>query len=159
MCLLYVDDALILLQSTTQQIAMLKMVFHIFHKLSGLKVNLHKSELLVTADQEGKAQYLAAIVVHCKMSNFSITYLDLPLSDRKLPKESYFNLIHQEEQKLSGWKADLLSIGGRLVLLNSVLTAKPLYYMSAFILPRWVIVKLDKIRRRFLWHGHRELQV
>jgi hypothetical protein len=104
------------------------MVFHIFHKLSGLKVNLHKSELLVTADQEGKAQYLAAIV-HCKASTLPITYLGIPLSDRKLSKESCFNLIHQEEQRLSGWKDDLLSIGGRLVLLNSLLTAKPLYYM------------------------------
>jgi hypothetical protein len=36
MCLLYVNDALILLQLTTQQIAMLKMDFNIFHKLSGL---------------------------------------------------------------------------------------------------------------------------
>jgi hypothetical protein len=126
---------LILLQPTTQQIAMLKIIFHIFHKLSRLKVNLYKSELLVTADQEGKAQCLAAIV-HCKAFTFPIIYLDLHLSDRKLSKESYFNLIHQEEQRLSGWKTDLLSIGGRLVLLNSVLTAKPLYYMSAFILPK-----------------------
>jgi hypothetical protein len=128
MCLLYANDALILLQPTTQQIAMLKMVFHIFHKLSGLKVNLHKSKLLVTADQEGKTHYLAAIV-HCKAPTLPITYLGLPLADRKLPKESYFNLIHQEEQRLSGWKDDLLSIGGRLILLNSLLTIKPLYYM------------------------------
>jgi hypothetical protein len=42
------------------------------------------------------------------------------------------------------------------VLINSVLTSQPLYYMSAFVLPKWVIARLDKIRRCFLWHGHKE---
>jgi hypothetical protein len=28
--------------------------------------------------------------------------------------------------------------------------------MSTFILPSWVIKEIDKIRRNFLWHGHKE---
>jgi hypothetical protein len=30
--------------------------------------------------------------------------------------------------------------------------------MSVFLLPKWVIKEIDKIRRRFLWHGYKELQ-
>lgn len=32
----------------------------------------------------------------------------------------------------------------------------PVYFMSTFMLPQWVIKAIDKIRRRFLWHGHKE---
>jgi hypothetical protein len=44
------------------------------------------------------------------------------------------------------------------VLLNSILSSQLIYCMSAFILPKWVIASLDKIRRHFLWHGHNESQ-
>jgi hypothetical protein len=44
-----------------------------------------------------------------------------------------------------------LSLGGRLVLLNSVLSAIPLYYLTLFKVPSWIIIKIDRIRKRFLW--------
>jgi hypothetical protein len=73
-------------------------------------VNLHKSELLVTADQEGIANMAhdLALILNYKASTFPIVYLGLPLSDKKLPKELYHTLIHQEEQRLSGWKLENL---------------------------------------------------
>ena len=49
----------------------------------------------------------------------------------------------------------MLSIGGRLTLMNATLTAMPMYMMQTFLLPKWVTKKIDQIRRRFLWHGHR----
>lgn len=41
-------------------------------------------------------------------------------------------------------------------MLNAMLSTLPLYYMSFFMLPRWVIQKLDRIRRPFLWNGVEE---
>jgi Reverse transcriptase (RNA-dependent DNA polymerase) len=145
LCLLYADDVLIFLQANSQQIMLLKCIFNQFQRISGLKLNLEKSELLVTTDRQGKTHRLAALM-HCQASQFPITHLGLPLSDKRLPRESFYRLIHQEEKRLSGWKADTLSIGGRLVLLNSVLSSQPIYYMSVFFLPKWVISRLDKIR-------------
>jgi hypothetical protein len=113
--------------------------------------------LLVTTYSNSKAQELANIL-HCKASTFPITYLGLPLSDRKLTRSAYLPLIQQEERRLPGWRAHLLSIGRRLTLLNSVLIAQHVYYMSAFFLPKWVIRKIDQIRRRFLWHGYKQHQ-
>jgi hypothetical protein len=31
--------------------------------------------------------------------------------------------------------------------------------MSAFLLHKWVIKKIDQIQCRFLWHGHKETQI
>lgn len=36
-------------------------------------------------------------------------------------------------------------------LVNSVLSAIPIYYMACFSLPEWVIARIDQIRRGFLW--------
>lgn len=38
-------------------------------------------------------------------------------------------------------------------MINSVLTAMPTYFMSVFLLPKWIIKKLEKIRRNLFWKG------
>jgi hypothetical protein len=43
--------------------------------------------------------------------------------------------------------------GGRLILLNSVLSFIPLYYIFLFKFSNWVLIKIDKIRKKFLWAG------
>lgn len=35
--------------------------------------------------------------------------------------------------------------------MKSVLMAIPIYYMMCFKLPKWVIDKIDVVRRSFLW--------
>jgi hypothetical protein len=70
-----------------------------------------------------------------------------------LPKTAFLPLIHIINSILAGWAAKFLSIAGRLVLLNSILSSIPMYIMSVLKLPQWVINAIDKIRRTFLWHG------
>jgi hypothetical protein len=111
----------------------------LFHQLSGLKVNLQKYAATFPII---KVQRLATIL-QCTTATFPIIYLGLPLSNKRLQKRDYLPLIQQEERRLSGWKADMLSPGGRLTLLNSILTTLPIYYMSAYLLPKWAIIKLD----------------
>ncbi|GJU81535.1 reverse transcriptase domain, reverse transcriptase zinc-binding domain protein [Tanacetum coccineum] len=53
--------------------------------------------------------------------------------------------------RLSSWKANMLSIGGRLTLVKSVLGSLPLYYLSLFKAPTSVNFTLESIRRRFFW--------
>jgi hypothetical protein len=66
-------------------------------------------------------------------------------------------MIERVERHLPGWKAQQLSIGRRHTLTNSVLTTTPTYFMSEFMLPKWVVRAIDKIRKCFLWHGHKEI--
>jgi hypothetical protein len=46
-----------------------------------------------------------------------------------------------------------LSYGGRLVLINSVLSSLALFMMSFFELPKGILHKLDYFRSRFFWQG------
>lgn len=95
-------------------------------------------------------------ILGCRLKQFPFTYLGIPLSDRQLPRIAYISLIEKLNKKLASWATKFLSIAGRLVLLNSVLSSLPMHYMMVLALPEWVLAKIDKIRRRFLWRGASE---
>jgi hypothetical protein len=44
-----------------------------------------------------------------------------------------------------------------MVLINVVLTVLSVFFMSAFMLPKRVIHRIDQIRQIFLWYGHKEM--
>ena len=60
-------------------------------------------------------------------------------------------MFDRVNKRLSNWKLKLLSIGGRLTLVKSVLGSLGIYYMSMFRMPVAVGEKLEKIRSRFFW--------
>jgi hypothetical protein len=53
------------------------------------------------------------------------------------------------EKKLSSWKGKVLSVGGRLVLINPILTSMVLFMLSFFQVPSGVIGKIEYFRSRF----------
>jgi hypothetical protein len=47
----------------------------------------------------------------------------------------------------------MFSVGGRLVLINSILSSLPMFMMSFFEIRRGVLKKLDYFRSRFFWQS------
>ncbi|XP_078152676.1 uncharacterized protein LOC144547863 [Carex rostrata] len=94
-----------------------------------------------------------------KVSHLPLKYLGVPLSDKKLSTADWSCIIDKVTKKLQGWVGNLLSIGGRLTLVNSVLTAIPLYMLSLYKMPVKVRQQIDRIRRRFLWQGYKKRTV
>ena len=58
--------------------------------------------------------------------------------------------------KLSGWKRNSLSLGGRLTLISTVLDSLPTYAMSLFPLSNSRSHRMDRLQRDFFWQGTRE---
>lgn len=85
------------------------------------------------------------------ISSFPQTYLGLPLSPHKLPPSAFQPVIDRCDMYLAGWCALLLSRGGKLVLLSTVLDNLPTYFMLCFSLPIQVLEAIDKRRRNFFW--------
>jgi hypothetical protein len=53
----------------------------------------------------------------------------------------------------------MLSVGGRLVLINSVFSSLPMYLMSFFRISKGVREKLDYYRSRFFWKSDRHRNI
>lgn len=150
--LLYADDVLFFIKPEQQQIQLLKIVTMVYTSISGLKINFEKSEIVTTGDNTIQDSTIAQMM-ECRQGTLPMQYLGLPLSDSTLTRQAYLNLIHKIKKRLPGWAAKLLTFASRLVLVNAVLTAIPVYFMSVFNLPQWVKDEIEKTRRTFLWQG------
>jgi hypothetical protein len=154
----YANNTLLLLQPTLNQLLTIKLIFSIFAQLSSLTLNMLKSEITITHSSQTEIAHLE-LIIECKAATLPMSYLRLSLSDKPLKMKHYQQLIQAYKDQLSGWKAHLLYIGGRLILLNAVMAAKSIYFMSVFMVPKGVIAEMDRIKNQFLWHGHKESQM
>lgn len=146
----YADDTVLISSSDNTTVISLKVILRLFTSISGLTINFEKSSWIPINIIEERIPIISA-VLGCSLSQFPINYLGLPLTIKRPTKALYMPLIEKLESKFEGWKGRLISRGGHLQLVNSVLSAIPIYFMSSFLLPKWVIKRLDRIRRRFLW--------
>jgi hypothetical protein len=91
-----------------------------------------------------------------RIGQFPISYLGIPIHFRRLTIVEWKYVEEQLQKRLSSWKVKLLSLGGRLVLINSVLTNMLLYMVSFFELPKGLLHRLDYFRSRFFMQGDNE---
>ncbi|XP_019251036.1 PREDICTED: uncharacterized protein LOC109229948 [Nicotiana attenuata] len=87
---------------------------------------------------------------------FPFTYLGCPIFYSRRRMDYYEDLITKVKDKLQTWKGKLLSVGGRAVLINSVLQSMPIHLLSAVNPPAYVINRLHKIFARFFWSSSME---
>lgn len=71
-----------------------------------------------------------AAMIGCKSRKLPIVYLGLPIVARPRSKALWDPVIDKFEKKLSSWKKQYLSLGGRVTLINSCLSNLLVYYVS-----------------------------
>lgn len=77
--------------------------------------------------------------------------------DFTLKKGSIFaRPLDRIKNKLSLWKAPLLSFASRLVLVKHVMLSVPSYLLSVFKSPVYFLDKVRSIALRFLWFGEKD---
>jgi len=62
---------------------------------------------------------------------------------RKLFNEDWKRVEERFQKKLNCWRDNILLVGGRLVLINSVLSSLSMFMLSFFKIPKEVLKKLD----------------
>ena len=123
--LLFADDTILFYDASREQLLHIRMVLIFFEAITGLRVNVGKSEI-VPIGEIGNLDALARIL-YCKVGRLPMSYLGMPLGAHFKDASIWNHILERVEKKLAGWKRLYLSKGGRLTLLKSTLSSLPTY--------------------------------
>ncbi|KAI0523207.1 hypothetical protein KFK09_005601 [Dendrobium nobile] len=141
--LLYADDLLIFGDASISNCAVLKEVLKHFAMVSGLLVNHDKSQVILSSHISNHMAVCEAL--NLPTSSTKMIYLGLPISIKKNCKSDFQPLLNSISNHLSGWKARLLSIAGRLQYLKYTVCNKIAYWLRGTVIPKSCIKTLSRM--------------
>ena len=123
---------------------------------SGQKINLSKSKAYFSPNVDPVTRDSLCGILGVSSTPDLGRYLGFPLRSNGRNTKDFNFVVERVQSKLSSWKAKLLSPPGRVVLIQSVTSSIPAYYMQNTMLPSKVCSDLDKLNRDFLWGSSRD---
>ncbi|GKV48357.1 hypothetical protein SLEP1_g55180 [Rubroshorea leprosula] len=148
----FADDTIFFGDATEDNIRVIKCIMRTFELASGLKINFGKSQLIgVGVDQSWSAKM--AYLLCCKEGKLPFKYLGIPIGGNHRRKAMWQPMVESVRKKLASWKGRYLSMGGRITLINSVLSSLPVFLMSVFVIPKEKSKLCSEMGRRIngLW--------
>uniref|UniRef100_A0A2N9G1S1 Reverse transcriptase domain-containing protein n=1 Tax=Fagus sylvatica TaxID=28930 RepID=A0A2N9G1S1_FAGSY len=149
--LLYADDTILFCDADLDQLIYVRMVLTCFEAVTGLRVNMAKSEMVPVGEVQNIAELADSLC--CHIGGLPLSYLGMPLGASYKAVAVWNPILEKLERRLSGWQKLYLSKGGRLTLLKSTLSSLPTYFLSLFTIPISVVRRIEKLQRDFLWGG------
>jgi hypothetical protein len=135
-----------------ENIWVLKAILRGFELALGLKVNFGKS-CLIGVNVPNGFMITACDFLNCKRGEIPFWYLSLPVGANRKRASTWEPMVECLRKRLKGWRNRYVSLGGRIVLINSVLNSIPIFYLSFMKVPVLVLKKIIRIQRKFLWGG------
>lgn len=154
--LFFADDLVLFAKADRKNYVVVREVLDTFCSLSGQKVSMEKSRVFFSPNIPCDSQLKISDLLGFRSTPSLGKYLGFPIKHPSVPQDFNF-IIERMQSRLAGWKANLLSLAGRLVLTQSVISTIPNYYMQCVALPPKVIQNVDRISKNFLW-GHRKIR-
>jgi hypothetical protein len=152
---IYADDVVLFLKPITHEINVIKQILATFGEASGLQVNYAKTSATVirgTAEDETRI----GEQLGCACVPFPIRYLGLQLALRPLTRAGWQPLLDSAVKLVPSWQRGFIQRAGRLVLIKTVMTARPIHHIMVDGPPAWVVEEINKHLRSFFWVGNKE---
>ncbi|CAN0883999.1 Putative ribonuclease H protein At1g65750 [Linum grandiflorum] len=148
---LFADDLILFSEASTLQASIILHILDTLCAASDQNVNKEKSSIYFS-----KKCCRAQSAAICRILGISATqnlgkYLGVPILHGRNNSTTYSFLLDRLNSKLAGWKANSLSLAGRVTLATSVLNSLPSYVMQTAFLPFSVCDQIDRKIRNFIW--------
>lgn len=156
--LIFVDDVLILSKADPAEWLFILEVLQIFSSASGLTINPSKSSAHFWGLSPTELPPLQISIPYTFIDlNEGFTYLGFQLRMGASTPSDWNWLVSHFEKRIAFWCNKWLSLGGRYVLVKSVLESLAVYWMTLERLPSRTLNLLRRLSFNFLWNdqpGH-----
>ncbi|XP_055962061.1 uncharacterized protein LOC130015619 [Mercurialis annua] len=147
------DDVLIFGQATRKNLKAIQSLFNFYGDISGQIVNWDKSEIYFGKHVTFRRATGCCHLLGIKQGSLPFCYLGVPLF-RGAPKRCYFQALADKILSRFGkWKGKLLSMAGRVTLVNSVIRGSFIHSFSIYKWPKSLISLLSRAIKNFVWTG------
>ena len=130
--LVFADDLFLISAATTKSFEVIKKTMLEFGSMFGLSPNLQKCQIFI-AGLDAQEADSSRDIMQMPRRMLPVKYLGLPLISSRLSYKDCHPIFIKMEQKIKSWANKKLSYGGRLQLIQSVLTRIYLHWCSVFI--------------------------
>jgi hypothetical protein len=152
--LLFVDDVLILTLADPDEWALIHSILNSFCTASGLEINLQKSIFLISNSQATSLSDITTLFgIKALELDKGFSYLGFLLKSTRYSSKDWHWLLDKFNSKIQHWCNRFLSLGGRFVLIKSVLESLPVYWMALTHIPASILKSLRQLIFSFLWSG------
>ncbi|XP_038972041.1 uncharacterized protein LOC120104629 [Phoenix dactylifera] len=149
--LLFADDCLLLARARASDACTFQRVLTEYCEAFGQRINLQKSAIFFSPSTERRVRREIRVILGMQEQVGALDYLGVPITGRRLRVAECSTLVQRVQSRLEGWRASSLSMMGRLTLVRSVLCSMPVYIMAHTVVPKTVLVGIERLMRSFLW--------
>jgi hypothetical protein len=146
----FADDTILMGEGSWENIWTIKSLLRGFELVSGLRINFVKSKLYGIG-VDSRLLEAGASFLSCRADVVPFKFLGIPVGANPRRRDTWNPVVEALTKRLNSWNSRHLSFGGRITLINSVLSSLPLYYFSFYRAPCCVIKSLERIQHNFLW--------
>ena len=149
--LFFADDLVLFAEANMENCIAINEALQEFCARSGQKVSEAKSRIFFSPNVDPDQRDLLSNMLGFNSTDNLCKYLGFPLKHAGARKHDFDFVLDRVKKKFAGWKANLLSMAGRLVLIQASSSTIPNYVMQQALLPNKILKGIDRVNRNFLW--------
>ncbi|KAM0904438.1 hypothetical protein ACQ4PT_017999 [Festuca glaucescens] len=152
---IYADDVVLFFKPARKEIIAVKEILSLFGESFGLRPNFRKTTATVIRGSDVDKARVQAIL-GCQLAEFPIKYLGLQLALRPLTRAQWMPTLDSIAHIIPTWQRSMITRASRLVLVKTVITARPVHHMLVEAAPGWMLEEAAKCMQAFFWAGKKE---
>ncbi|CAM8943762.1 unnamed protein product [Rhodiola kirilowii] len=149
--LLYADDILLFTNGSKRSIERLMSMVNSFCNWTGQALNNSKSSIFLPQDISTARRRTLLQTTGFTEGRFPTTYLGAPLFPGRVKIEYFQRLEDQSRARITGWMRNMLSLGGKITLVESVLNSMAAHVLACLSTPTAVIDRISSLLSNFIW--------
>ena len=147
--LFFADDLVLFANADQDNCHTIKVVLQEFCSRFGQRVSEAKSRVFFSPNVGSDQRELFSGILRFNSTPNLGKYLGFPLKHAGDWKHDFDFVLDRVKKKLAGWKANLLSMAGRVVLIQASSSTILNYVMQYAALPNKILNGIDRVNRNF----------